>query len=85
MFRSRFVIIVRGEEQHAVHNNWGDIFFDLFYVALAYNLGNVLREDPTNQGFLYFCACFLPLIGLWQLKLFWDSRFVNGGRKQAQK
>lgn len=62
-----------------MHNNWGDIFFDLFYVALAYNLGNVLREDPTNQGFLYLCACFLPLIGLWQLKLFWDSRFVNGG------
>jgi hypothetical protein len=24
-----------GDEQLPVHNNWGDIFFDLFYVALA--------------------------------------------------
>ena len=62
-----------------MHNNWGDIFFDLFYVALAYNLGNVLREDPTSQGLLYVSACFLPLIGLWHLKMYWDSRFVNTG------
>lgn len=24
-----------GEKQHSVHNNWGDLFFDLFFVALA--------------------------------------------------
>lgn len=74
-----YTCIIRGETQHSVHNNWGDIFFDLFYVALAYNLGNVLREDPTNRGLLYVCACFLPLIGLWHLKMYWDARFVNDG------
>mmetsp|Transcript_5788 Transcript_5788/g.11297 ORF Transcript_5788/g.11297 Transcript_5788/m.11297 type:complete len:556 (+) Transcript_5788:49-1716(+) len=68
-----------GEAQHDVHNNWGDIFYDLFFVALAYNLGNQLKEDPTWQGFLYFCGCFLPAIGLWHAKLYWDARFINEG------
>ena len=32
------ILVVRGETQHPVHDNWGDIFFDLFYVALACKL-----------------------------------------------
>lgn len=36
-----------GEKQHAVHNNWGDIFFDLFFVALACK-------------FISFSVCFMP-------------------------
>ena len=43
------------------------------------NLGNLLREDPTRQGLLYFCACFLPAIVLWHSKLYWDSRYINQG------
>lgn len=58
-----------------LHKDWGDIFFDLFFVAAAYNLGNVLREDPTTRGLLYFMACFLPLTAIYQMKVFYDSRF----------
>ena len=50
-----------------------------FFFQHLDNLGNQLKEDPTWQGFLYFCACFLPAIGLWHAKLYWDSRFINEG------
>jgi low temperature requirement protein LtrA len=63
------------DHQSHPHTNWGDIFFDLFYVAAAYNLGNVLREDPTPRGFLYLIAMFLPIMNLWHLKVYYDSRF----------
>lgn len=67
-----------GDTQLHPHTNWGDIFFDLFYVAAAYNLGNLLREDPTSTGLLYFLGCFWPIFGLWYLKLFYDGRYYVG-------
>jgi hypothetical protein len=66
-----------GDHQVHPHVNWGDIFFDLFYVAAAYNLGNALREDPTPRGVLYLCGCFWPLMLTWQLKLRYDSRYTT--------
>ncbi len=56
------------------HKQWGDIFFDLFYVAAAYNLGIVLQQDPTEL--LYFLGYFLPLQSLWMLQLLRDGRFL---------
>jgi len=50
-------------------------FFDLFYVAAAYNLGNVLREDPTATGLLYVAGLFLPIQNIWTFKMYYDSRF----------
>lgn len=46
----------------------------------AYNLGTLLREEPTRRGILYFCACFFPLQSLWQYKMYWDSRFYTPAR-----
>ena len=57
------------------HTNWGDTFFDLFYVAGAYNLGNLLKSEPSAKGILYFCGCFWPLMILWLQKMHFDSRF----------
>ena len=41
----------------------------------AYNLGNLLREDPTARGLLYLVGCFLPIIGLWNNKMYFDARY----------
>lgn len=38
----------------------------------------MLRDEPTARGLLYFVGCFLPLIALWTLKLFYDARYFVG-------
>jgi len=58
------------------HVNWGDLFFDLFYVAGAYNLGNILLNSPTFEGLLYFCGAFFAIMWMWLDKMFFDSRFA---------
>jgi hypothetical protein len=60
------------------HTNFADTFFDLFYVAAAYNLGILIRKSPTNLGVLYFMGCFYPIMMIWNQKMFHDSRFDSG-------
>lgn len=67
-----------GDTQVLPHTNWGDTFFDLFYVAAAYNLGNVIRLEPSWTGVLYFCGCFYPVMIIWGMKMYYDSRFAVG-------
>ena len=44
----------------------------------AYNLGTMLRYDPTSRGLFYFVACFFPIQQLWQYKMYYDARFYTG-------
>jgi len=44
----------------------------------AYNLGNLLRDDPSPRGLLYLIGTFVPIMGLWQIKLFYDARYYVG-------
>jgi len=67
-----------GSDQILPHVNWGDLFFDLFFVAGFYNLGSILVDNPSGIGVLYFCGCFFPLSNLWLAKVMYDSRFVYG-------
>jgi Bacterial low temperature requirement A protein (LtrA) len=67
-----------GDDQYLPRVNWGDLFFDLFYVAAFYNLGNILLASPTSRGLLYFLGCFFPILHLWHEKMWYDSRFVYG-------
>jgi len=67
-----------GESQAHPHTNFNDLFFDLFYVAAAYNLGSLIRASPTSLGFLYFMGCFYPIMMLWFQKTMYDSRFDAG-------
>lgn len=60
------------------HTNFNDLFFDLFYVAAAYNLGSLIRASPTSMGLLYFLGCFYPIMMIWFTKTFYDSRFDAG-------
>jgi hypothetical protein len=56
---------------------YGDLFFDLFYVAGAYNLSYIIRDSPTASGFLYFFACFWALYWLWWDKTLYDAKFFT--------
>lgn len=68
-----------GEDQMLPHVNWGDLFFDLFYVAAAYNLGVMLigALTPENwfRGIIYFIAIFGALFNIWESKLVYDARY----------
>ena len=64
------------DHQILPHVNWGDLFFDLFYVAAAYNLAVILKESPSWDGFLYFVCCYVPLLSQWNEKVIYDARFA---------
>jgi hypothetical protein len=64
-----------GDTQITPHTNWGDLFFDVFYVAAAYNLGNVLKDTPSQHGLLVVAGMFFPVMNLWSLKVYYDARF----------
>ena len=67
-----------GDKQILPHTNWGDLFFDLFYVAAAYNLSNIILADPNAQGILYFIGLFGPIMAEWFARMYYDSRFAFG-------
>ncbi|CAB9505398.1 expressed unknown protein [Seminavis robusta] len=67
-----------GDTQVLPRVNWGDLFFDLYYVAAAYNTSNILVDSPSGKGLLYFFGTFLPLMGIWNEKTYFDGRFVVG-------
>lgn len=56
--------------------SWGDLFFGLFYVAGAYNLASILKEDTTAQGLLFFVGCFGGILLIWNRKLMYDAGFA---------
>lgn len=65
-----------GDQQIRPHVNWGDLFFDLFYVAAAYNLATVIKTDPTWKGVFYFLSLFGSVFAsFWQSKMIHESRF----------
>jgi hypothetical protein len=66
-----------GDHQAHPVKNYGDLFFDLFYVAAAYNLGMIIFESPTANGLLYFVACFWAIYLVWWDKLYYDARFFT--------
>jgi len=70
-----------GQDQMLPHINWGDLFFDLFYVAAAYNLGNMLisamNPDDYGRGIIYFVGIFGPLYNTWECSIFYSSRYTT--------
>jgi low temperature requirement protein LtrA len=59
------------------HVNWGDLFFDLFYVAAAFNLATLIKSDPSFKGLCYFFALFGPVFTIfWQTKMMYDARYA---------
>jgi len=69
------------KDQILPHVNWGDLFFDLFYVAMAYNLGVMLISSMNEQHFLrgaiYYIGTFGPLWNSWETSMFYSSRYTT--------
>lgn len=68
-----------GEPQVMPHVKWEDLFHDLFFVGLAYNLGNlVLGAWASPISILYFIGLFFACANSWYTKVYFDSRFEVG-------
>ena len=52
-------------------------YFDLFYVAAAFQLSHAFKDEPTKEGLLYFIACYLSVFNIWNEKLSYDGKFVS--------
>ena len=65
-----------GESQVLPHLNWGDLFFDLFYVAATYNVSYLITDSPDRTGLLYAAGTFLPVMSIWMQRLYYDARFA---------
>jgi hypothetical protein len=69
-----------GDDQILPHINWGDLFFDLFYVAAAYNLGVLLissmNADDWKRGLVYFIGIFGPLYNTWENDMNYSGRYT---------
>lgn len=70
-----------GEDTQLPHVNWGDLFFDLFYVAMAYNLGvmlvSAMNTEDWLRGIIYFVGTFGPLWTTWEVDMFHNSRYTT--------
>jgi hypothetical protein len=55
--------------------DWGNLFFDLFFVAATYNVSYILTSDPYRNGFLYATGTFFPIMGFWERKAAIHCRF----------
>ncbi|CAJ1964795.1 unnamed protein product [Cylindrotheca closterium] len=69
-----------GKPQVLPHVNWGDLFFDLFFVAAAYNLGSLLISSLNDtdwlRGTVYFVGIFGALFQTWYSDLAFSSRYT---------
>ena len=63
--------------------NFGDLFFDLFYVAATYAVSLVLVENPDKYGALYASATFLPVMGIWMERTNYDARYTIGSSSSS--
>lgn len=58
----------------------GDLFFDLFYVGMAYNLGVMVKSSMTDEhwlrGIIYFVGLFGSLWTSWEIAMQYESRYM---------
>lgn len=54
---------------------WLELFYDLVFVATLIELGNLLSNDVSVNGFLQFAALFVPIWWMWTGITFYVNRF----------
>ncbi|CAB9524706.1 expressed unknown protein [Seminavis robusta] len=68
------------DDQVLPHVNWHDLFFDLIFVAAAYNLGYQLTtgmdSDQWPRAVVYFVGIFGPLYKIWENDVMYASRYT---------
>lgn len=70
-----------GDDTVLPHVGWGDLFFDLFYVGAAFNLGVLIKSligaEQVIRGVVYFFGSLGPLWACWDTETFYQSRYLT--------
>jgi len=76
-----------GDPHLVVHIGWNTLFFDLFYVAAAYNLGNLLisvlnttgggdeQQQQLGRGLIYVIGIFGGIYNIFLRIMMYESQF----------
>lgn len=77
MKRSLFAppILHLSEGENTRRVTWLELFFDVVYVAAIIELGYVLTDNVTPQGFLNFVLLFIPIWWSWVGTTLYSNRF----------
>ena len=57
------------------HATWLELFYDLVFVVVIFQLAHNLEEDFSLYGFLGFLALFVPVWWSWIGAVFYATRF----------
>ncbi len=57
------------------HATWLELFYDLVFVVVIFQLAHYLEENFTLNGFLGFLALFVPVWWSWTGAVFYATRF----------
>ena len=64
------------KDEEEPHTQWDDLFFDLIFVGVAYNVGHLLEHSgPSLSGFIDCMIIFNIASKLWQDKVLYFTRF----------
>ena len=64
------------QDEEEPHTQWDDLFFDLIFVGVAYNVGHLLEHSgPSLMGFTQCMMLFVIASKAWQDKVLFFSRF----------
>jgi hypothetical protein len=61
------------DDAYACHHFF---FSGSFYVGATYNVSRIIETQPNSTGMLYAAGTFLPVMGFWMEKNYYDGRFV---------
>ena len=67
------------EDEDEPHTQWDDLFFDLIFVGVAYNVGHLLEHSgPSLDVFIESLIIFNVASKLWQDKVLYFAKFDVG-------
>ena len=66
----------RNHPEVEARETWLELFYDLVYVAVLIQLGNVLSDDVSWRGAGRFAVLFIPVWWAWSNYTFYMNRFI---------
>ena len=67
--------VLRTEEDGERRATWTELFFDLVFVAAIGGVGQVLADDPSRSGALWFVFLFVAVTWSWTNFVMYTERF----------